>query len=151
MSKGTVVDFRPKAKESPKAEPHIWVCQCGCSTFELLSDGTVRCPVCESVTESPDGGWYNPDNATRWEGEDGDIGPIQNVCSNGSIEFAQMQVVSYAKEKDNAAVIVFKDDGTVSVWSKVETQEQREWFKDKLDVVYGLVTKRMGEEVDLDE
>jgi hypothetical protein len=48
-------------------------------------------------------------------------------------------------------VIVFKDGGTVSVWSKVETPEQREWFKDKLDIVYGLVTKRMGEEVDVDE
>jgi hypothetical protein len=62
-----------------------------------------------------------------------------------------MQLVSYAKEKDAAAVIVFKDGGTVSVWSKVETPEQREWFKDKLDIVYGLVTKRMGEEVDVDE
>lgn len=146
MNDTKIVDFRPKAEVKPVEAPHIWVCQCGCSTFELLSDGTVRCPVCESVTESPDGGWYNPDNKARWEGEDGDIGPVRDISSNGSVEFAQMQLCSYAKDKDAAAVIVFKEGGSVSVWSKVETQEQREWFKDKLDIAYGLVTKRMGED-----
>lgn len=137
-----VVKFGPKA---PK-DPMIWVCECGCSTFELLSDNTVRCPVCETVSPSPDGGWYAPDTDKTWEGKDPDEGPIRDISGNSSVEFARARLRKLASDDEAVGVCVFKADGSVHAWSMVETAEQLQWFREKLDIAYDITARKFVEE-----
>lgn len=137
-----VVKFGPKAPKTPL----IWVCTCGCSTFELLSDNTVRCPVCEIVSPSPDGGWYAPETDKMWEGKESDEAPIRDISGNGSVEFARARLRKYATDEDAMAICVFKEDGAVHTWSMVETAEQLEWLKRKLEVAYELTARKLETE-----
>lgn len=125
-----------------KKEPKIWVCQCGCSTFELLSTGEVRCPVCLVVSDAPDGGWAPDHEAADWEGD----APIRDISGNGSVDFARHMLVNHAKDPEACAIVVFKLSGSTHVWSMTETQEQLEWFRQKLDVAYEISAKKLTDE-----
>lgn len=120
----------------------IWVCSCGCSTFELLSSGLIRCPVCQSRAEQPQGGWYAPDPEQLWQG-DPETGPIRDISGNGSEEFARALIVSRASRSDAVGIVVMEREGAVRVWTEAETEEQIAWFRDKLEVAHDLV--RRGE------
>jgi len=145
MSK--VVKFDPKKPKAANTAgtPKIWVCACGCSTFELLSTHMLHCPVCETVSASPDGGWYTLDTDKMWQGDTPDATPIRDISGNGSVEFARARLRKYAADDDVAAILVFKEDGAVHAWSAVETREQLEWLKQKLDVAYELTTRNIAD------
>jgi uncharacterized Zn finger protein (UPF0148 family) len=115
----------------------IWVCGCGCSTFELLSDGKVRCAMCEDVTEAENGGWHPPEDAPEWEGEP----PVRDLNGNGSVEFARAAMVRYAKAKEATMIIVADEDGSIHAWSAAETDEQIAWVKSKLEQAAQLLSK----------
>jgi hypothetical protein len=125
----------------PEKEPLVWVCQCGCSTFELLSTSEVRCPVC-SVVSSAEGAWYAPDSDKEWDGE----APIRDISGNGSVEFARHQLIHHAKDDESCAIVVFNIGGSLHTWSMVENREQLEWFKEKLAIAYDLTAKRIADE-----
>lgn len=53
----------------PKPQLQIYICECGCSTFNLLSDGNVQCAACD-LWKPDEGGWFNQvsDNRVALEG-----------------------------------------------------------------------------------
>ncbi len=89
-----------KAKED-KTAPLIWVCQCGCSTFELLSTSEVRCPACDTLSPSPDGAWYAPETDAKWDGDP----PMQDISANGDVDFARRRTVQQAEDDDTCVVV----------------------------------------------
>lgn len=134
----------PEAKRAEleaEAEPRIWVCMCGCSTFELLSTSEVRCPVCLTTSEAPDGAWFAPETDGEWDGEP----PVRDISGNGSVEFVRHQLSKYAGEEDACAVVVMKRAGSVHAWSMVETAEQLQWFREKLDAAYEITARKFAE------
>lgn len=119
-------------KEIPPAM--VWVCSCGCSTFELLSDQTALCALCQKpVTDA--GGWYTPETTKTWEGDD----PVRDVSGNGSEEFAKRIAISRASEEGVCLITTVKEDGTVSCWSNLEAPEQREWADRQLKRVKSIL------------
>ena len=112
-----IVNFPTK-----KSEPLIWVCECGCCSFELMSDQSVMCALCRKPA-SDAGGWIAPETGATWEGDD----PIRDVSGNGSEEFAKRVAINRASDKGVCLITVMKEDGTISCWSNLETPEQREW------------------------
>jgi hypothetical protein len=134
-----VIPLKTK-KEEPK--PLIWVCECGCCTYELFSDSTVRCAVCGEATGGPDGGWDVPETDKKWDGE----APVRDISGNGSEVFARRRMDTYVKDPNACVIIVFDETGSIHTWSKVETKAQLEWFREKLDATYELVSKRIADE-----
>lgn len=118
----SVVDF-------PKPERRIWVCNCGCSSWELLDGGTLACALCGNETEQRAGGWISAD-APLWTGDE----PVRNISGNSSEEFARKLITRRTLEPDVVAVVVVREP-TTHVWTKVETVEQREWLDKRLRAV----------------
>ena len=136
-----IVDFKPKAATEvpePPTERKIWVCSCGCSTFTLLSDGSVECAMCEEPSHDDQGGWTMPGTATEWSGD----APVRDIAGNGSIEFAKRLILKRAEAEDAALVVVADRDGAIHTWSECETEEQFAWAGRKLDDIKALVLKR---------
>lgn len=104
------------------AAPRIWICNCGCSTFELRSDQSAACALCQTPV-SDDGGWYTPETGKVWDGDD----PVRDVSGNGSADFAKRVVISRANDEGVCLVTVLKEDGTISCWSNLEDKAHREW------------------------
>lgn len=138
-----IIQLKGKKEPSP---PKIWVCLCGCSTFELLSTAEVRCPVCLLTSPAPDGGWTPDPEAADWQGKDENDAPIRDISGNGSIEFARHMLLNHAKDPEACAIIVFKLSGSVHAWSMAETQEQLEWLRQKLDIAYEISAKKLEDE-----
>ena len=115
-----VVDFPPKLEQ-------IWVCLCGCSTFELLASGTTRCAAC-SVVSPDNGGWYTPPTKTQYTGPE----PFEDVQGNGEVEFSRRRMSRRAMDPNTCCVVVILRDGAVSTWADFETLEQCNWLKKRL-------------------
>lgn len=113
-----------EATTAEPAEPNIWVCACGCSTFELCSDATATCAACGHKPDPEEGGWFTPPDTTNmWEGDT----PVRDISGNGSVEFARYQLSNHAAAPDAALIVVVKEDGTRHAWCNSETDEQVEW------------------------
>lgn len=112
------------AEAAEPAEPNIWVCVCGCSTFELCSDATATCAACGNKPDPEEGGWFTPpETDATWEGD----APVRDISGNGSVEFARYQLSSYAAAPDAALIVVVQENGTRHAWANAETDEQVEW------------------------
>ena len=119
---------------------YLWVCSCGCSTFELLDTGHARCAACAVCAPEEQGGWYAPEDASEWVGD----APVRDVQGNGSVEFARRRVAQLAQEPDVVATIVVRSDGTVHSWSSAETAAQFSWLRRQLVAAYRSI-RRMGD------
>ena len=106
----------------------IWVCDCGCSTFCLLDDGTAECAACEVLADVDGSGW------SKWTAEshhdEGDA--FRDVQGNGSIEFARRRIAGMAQDEDATLIVVVKTNGTIQAWSEAETKAQFAWARRKL-------------------
>ncbi len=108
-----IVDF-PKEKTEEKLL--IWVCNCGCVTFELFSDGSAICANCGAV--SGNGGWNPPENASEHNGE-----VISVVRGNGPDEpddFTRALVARRMADPKCVFSTALLEDGTISVWSSYD-------------------------------
>ncbi len=106
----------------------IWVCDCGCSTFYVVSDGSAECAACTEVAGVPLGGWKDFDHDKTSEIEH----PTSDVSANGLVEFARRRIVSLASDEDAVLVIVAKSNSWTCAWSEVETPEQMEGVRKRL-------------------
>lgn len=128
--------------ELNKPEPMLWVCDCGCSTFELLSDGTARCAGCNASHDGMDGGWLEKAGDKRTKYAEGDI--VADVQGNGSVEFARRRLAKIAADDDVSLLIVAKRDGAVSVWSEAETEAQLKWVKKRIKIGKNLILRNFS-------
>jgi hypothetical protein len=129
-----VVQFPAKSED-------IWVCQCGCGTFELLAVGTARCAACETPAGAEQGGWNPPKNAPEWIGDP----PIMDLHGNGSESFARVRMAQIVKDQDVSVIVIARDNGTVHAWSSAETPEQLAWVKERLAAASDLLLRQSDE------
>lgn len=120
-------------------DPNVWVCNCGCSTFELRSDGTAACAACDTVQDADGAGWSSwTAQSSKSEDE-----AFRDIQGNGSVDFARRRVAQMASDDTTTTLIVIRRDGSLSTWSEVETAEQMEWLRRKLDQAATLVASKI--------
>ena len=128
---GNVVRFSAK-------EPLIWVCNCGCSTFELLDSGIASCAACGSVADVDGSGWSSWTAVSRHSEDEA----FTDIQGNGSVEFAKRRVARLAQDDDVSVLVVIRSDGGLTVWSAAETQDQIEWVKRKISQASNLIGRK---------
>ena len=121
-----------------KPERRVWVCDCGCSTFLLLSDGTAECAACDAPADVDGSGWSKWTAESRHE--EGEA--FADIQGNGSVEFARRRVAQMASADDAAALVVIRRDGRISTWSEAETEKQFKWVKRKLKAARDLICRK---------
>lgn len=118
----SVIGF-PKRKE-PDA---IWVCNCGCASFELHADGRATCRSCYVLVQ--EGGWK-----VRDEGDMDHAGAVTFADAGSEPTFAERKI----KRDVQAAhwIICGTYEGRVMSWSEgfIETPEQEEWLRGNVEV-----------------
>jgi hypothetical protein len=118
----TVVNF-PK-REEPDA---IWVCNCGCASFELHADGCATCRSCRSVVD--EGGWK-----TRAEGDAEHEGEVSFSDAGNDATFAERKI---KREAQGAHWIICGTyEGRIMSWSEgfIETPDQEEWLRKNVEI-----------------
>lgn len=123
-------------------EPMLWVCECGCSTFELMSDGAARCAVCKADHEGLGSGWL--DRSTDRRTHHNEDSSFLDIQGNGSIEFARHRLGQLANDPSATLIAVADAAGGVSVWSAAETDQQIEWAQHKLTQAIDLIVRKVG-------
>ena len=125
-----IVPFPAAGEVTPEVtpSPQIWVCNCGCSSFQLFNDDTVPCALCGA--QSPHGGWTPAADSPTWEGP----APTTEISTNdNSVDFARKRVLNRANEDGTLAIVVLQEDGTISTWSRVKGEEQLAWLEERLE------------------
>jgi hypothetical protein len=135
-----VIDF-PDVKPSNE----IWVCNCGCSTFELHGDGRAKCSNCGIYPDTSAGGWFDEVVDGPKRDRDADA-PFRNRQGNNSVEFSRSLVNKAASDVDACVVVVINENGRVFSWSTAETQEQVQWAIDCLDTAKSLISTHLGDD-----
>ena len=128
-----VVEFPKKEKERL-----VWRCNCGCITFFALGDGTIECAHCEIASSDFAGSWRVslPEPAR-------DVPPVDRdlkVVDMNDAKSAILRVLKRADPEILAALIVMRNDGTMSVWNdRMDTAEHRRWFDGQIDVARKMI------------
>jgi hypothetical protein len=114
----SVVPF-PSRKEEMRT---IFVCNCGCASFELNGDGTATCRSCRAIPQ--DGGWKvrGPDDP-KFEGD------ISFSDAGNGGDFAERKIKRDAQKAD--WIIAGTYEGRIMSWCEgfIETPEQEEWLR----------------------
>ena len=99
----------------PKKEDQVWVCKCGCYTFELRGDGKAVCAGCRVEPTDGDGlGWWRP----KREGDqevDPNMRPTASVVSNVE-NYTRHAMEHRVKDPTITWVVCGRDDGSVHSW-----------------------------------
>jgi hypothetical protein len=119
----------------PTASKQIWVCLCGCSTFQIFDDGSTECSAC---------GQWTPDDGGGWVEELAGRGSFEGDCfadtqGNGSVEFARARAAKIACQPDVKLVVTASESGALVCWHVVSNEEQRAWALEKLDAAKKLI------------
>lgn len=119
----------------------IWRCNCGCISFELRGDGGAACVQCGSLVDGADGDWRAqlPDVPVTPKEMDTDSVKVTDL--NGSPQ-ALARALSKANVDETSAVLILQNDGAVTVWGAIETDEQSEWFDRRVAVAKDMLTKK---------
>lgn len=108
------------------AEPRLWVCDCGCSTFEIREDASICCAHCAVISQTELGGWYSPEAKAAAEPE------RFVVAGNGCVDFVRRRLSKTMMDDDVVGLVMIRDEGTVSFWHTADTPERVKWFKRRL-------------------
>lgn len=121
-------------------EPQVWVCGCGCRTFELWSDHTERCALCAAIVTGHEGGWYKlTESDARWEGGS----PAVNVNVNNCVHFVRHQLAEKSLDDNICAIVLVDDDARISTWTNITSPHQMKWLLGLLEEAAGDFTRRM--------
>lgn len=118
----SVVSF-PKRE----AEAAIFVCGCGCASFELNGDGTATCRTCRTVPH--EGGWKTrgPDDPVF----DGDVAFSDGGNGDG---FAERKIKRDVQKAE--WIICGTWEGRIMSWADgfIETPEQEAWLRNGVEI-----------------
>ena len=122
MSDEKVVQFKPKPLPASndaldEGAQCIWVCNCGCSTFRLLSTGEAECAKCDCPTKNYEGGWFEQLPAPAVTPEPEPPGTVA-VIGLGSADMAIKRTLKNAQNCDPVAVITIRRDGGLHTWNE---------------------------------
>ena len=124
---GSVVDF-PVVDDLG-----YWLCNCGCQTHYVRSDGEIECANCGNLASGPAAGGYLkvPEGEIMPEKPD----EIQHVVSLDSAEANIKRVLKRQTSDNMRALVVLWGDGLISTWGRElsETRAQRGWVRRGLE------------------
>lgn len=110
----------------PVGKNRLWVCGCGCATFELRGDGAALCAACG--TETAQGGWAPVKDRPVWGG-----GGIDRVTrGNDDPAFARRYVGNAVHYEDTMFVAVVGSDGTALTWRDDSNDDLSNTLADRL-------------------
>ena len=113
-----------------------WVCDCGCTTFELIKGEAPICANCYMPVTPADGGWLSIEGTdVTVKAED----TFRSIGGSEPVSFVKERLRRRIKDDDAAMVIVGFASGEVSCWTEAETKEQIEWAASRLLVAEGLL------------
>lgn len=129
----------PKSDASPEHE-YVWTCaQCGGQSFQLLSTGITCCCRCawrsDSASEKAETHWRShlPDLPLNMA----DIPPLDLNNAITDLKPTPLILRDFSKhliKEDPVAVLIIQREGGMRMWSEgCATEEQREWFKERLE------------------
>lgn len=112
----------------PSKAAYIWLCgKCGCKTWFVRQDGELECPSCENIS---DAGWLElPAVSAETIVEE----PNTTVVNFASHEMALRSVLVHASKSEACLVLVLRRDGHIDSWKDIETDEQREWLRRRIE------------------
>jgi len=115
----------------------IWVCSCGCRSFELRSNGTSACAACFGEVDVDAGGWYDDVvDGPKWDREN----PIfRDLAGGDTTEFARAHVAVAASDPSARAVVVVWENDRVTAWLNAKDQAEFSELSDLIDVYKGMV------------
>lgn len=118
----SVVSF-PKRQE-PDA---IFVCNCGCASFELHADGRATCRSCDAIAD--DGGWK-----VKADGDKHHDGIVTYSDGGNGGDFAERKIKRDAQSAE--WIICGTWDGRIMSWSDgfIETPEQEAWLRNHVEI-----------------
>jgi hypothetical protein len=109
----------------PKEDPMVWVCECGCATFQLLSTSEIRCASCEKVSNT-EGNW-----AVDHDAEVTDAQPFRCI-SVGSVDFARERTLRKAADPGSLLIASISSQGRLTTWVGLPDdadEGQKDWFR----------------------
>ena len=125
----------------PRPPRVIWVCGCGCASFDLHADGGIECAACDTPIGTDEfSGWFDPMPDRDYSS---DANVSSNVHSNGSVDFARHRAMRYATSDDAVCIAVVDRDGTVHAWSEADTIERMRWVRRKLAAAAGMIRQHV--------
>lgn len=123
---GEVVEFQPE-------ELGYWLCNCGCQTHYVRTDGEVECAHCGIIASGATAGGYLkvPEGEMLAEKP----AEVNHVVILDSAETAIKRVLKRQEPGNMRALVVLWDDGKISTWCKelAETRQQRGWLRRGLE------------------
>ena len=144
----SIVNFPPRPPAADNAA--IWVCKCGCSSFELHSDGSVECCNCSLAGENAE--WMrrkpevpaNPPEIAFSE---------RRITRFNTGAGALQRVLRNVNDRDTSFVIAAGRNGTVATWNSEEflTSDAVWWLDEQLSVGRSLLLPEGAEMRSLDE
>lgn len=131
--------------EFPARECRLWICACGCSTFELWDDGIGYCASCGEPTDCDGGSWYSEIKCGPDRDPDAEQ-PVRETQGNGSIDFARHSALRRASDPDAVMIASADPDGSCSIWVNAATADQKEWFLKRLEQMTEMVRNIRADE-----
>lgn len=122
-----MADIKTFPKKEEPRPPRVWVCNCGCLTFELLETGETRCALCSTISDHG-GAWYRYPDDKEWTGDS----PMRDIRGNDGIPFVKSLMKSRIDDESAALVVVLERSGRLHTWSAAETKEQSNWQLEEL-------------------
>ena len=124
----TVIEF-------PQQEPELgyWLCNCGCQTHYVRTDGEIECAHCGALASGDvGGGWIDlPPPEKMIEDFSGERHHI--VALDGP-DAAIRRMMKRNPAENASAVIVLWDDGMISTWGQpFGTRDRRGWLRRGLE------------------
>lgn len=117
----------------PKDELGYWLCNCGCQTHYVRTDGEVECANCGNLASGPVAGGYLKVPEGEFLSEKPD--EVQNVVILDSAEASIKRVLRRQSSDNIRALVVLWEDGLISTWGRdlTETRAQRGWVRRGLE------------------
>lgn len=119
----------------------IWVCGCGCASFELRGDGESICRECGLMTDGAGGAWFE-----RIKGVDAttDESPrFSDAGNDDGGELARRRSLRSASQAD--WIVCGKDDGFISEWARIRLPaDKRAELQEQIDEGVRLLMKDLA-------
>ncbi|MGI3168410.1 hypothetical protein ACRARG_04610 [Pseudooceanicola sp. C21-150M6] len=135
-----IVDISPQRR--------VWVCNCGCSSFRLFSDGVAECCHCCSPVSGATDGWQSE---TKDAGVRGNASPEKtSIEFNSNADFALYHIRKRVSADDVALIIVAAEDSRTSIWAQAQNMAQKKWTEDRIADAVGLLNDWQFEASDIE-
>lgn len=126
-------------KEKREKERLIWTCSCGCQSFSIFSDETLKCAHCGNESMNDPYCWKKLPLVQ-------DIDRLEEVKNGGltsakvSNDFISTRITQVFNPDDDILFIIKKNGRVHTYGDPIREHEQKEWLLRRLRDVFNLLT-----------